>query len=160
MSVAKSFTRVLCVASFAALAAPALAQMPSYGQSVTVDTAKKIAAGAVVGAKKNGWPMAIAIVDTAGYLVYFERMDDTQIASTWIAVDKAKTSAQFRRPSRAFEEGIAKGRNAILGLQGATPITGGLPIVVGGKIIGGIGVSGAAADQDEQVAAAGLTALK
>ena len=111
-------------------------------------------------ASKNSWPVAIAIVDNNGHLVYFERMDDTQIASTWIAIDKAKTSAQFRRPSRAFEEGVAKGRNAILGLQGATPITGGLPIVVGGKVIGGVGVSGVTADQDEQVASAGVAALK
>ena len=160
MSVAKSFTRVLCAASFVALAAPALAQVPSYGQSVNVDTAKKIAAASIAEARKNSWPVAVAIVDNSGFLVYFERMDDTQIASTWIAVDKAKTAAQFRRPSRAFEEGIAKGRNAILGLSGATPITGGLPIVVGGKIIGGVGVSGVTSDQDEQVASAGVAALK
>ena len=155
-----SFTRVLCAASFAALAAPAMAQMPSYGQPVNLDTAKKIAAGAVVEAKKNGWPMAIAIVDNNGHLVYFERMDDTQTGSLQIAIDKARSSAMFRRPTRAFEEGIAKGRNALLGLTGATPITGGLPITVSGKTIGGVGISGATADQDEQVAAAGLATLK
>ena len=99
-------------------------------------------------------------MDNHGFLVYFEKMDDVQTGSNVIAIDKAKTAAMFRRPSRAFEEGIAKGRNAILGLAGATPITGGVPIVVGGKIIGGVGVSGVTADQDEQVAAAGVAALK
>ena len=155
-----SFTRVLCAASFAALAAPAMAQMPSYGQSVNIDTAKKIAAGSLAEARKNNWPVAIAIVDNHGFLVYFEKMDDVQTGSNVIAIDKAKTAAMFRRPSRAFEEGIAKGRNAILGLAGATPITGGVPIVVGGKIIGGVGVSGVTSDQDEQVATAGVAALK
>ena len=155
-----SFTRVLCAASFAALAAPAMAQMPSYGQSVNIETAKKIAAGSIAEARKNNWPVAIAIVDNHGFLVYFEKMDDVQTGSNVIAVDKAKTAAMFRRPSRAFEEGIAKGRNAILGLQGATPITGGVPIVVGGKIIGGVGVSGVTSDQDEQIASAGVAALK
>lgn len=160
MSVARSFVKSLCAASFVALALPAAAQVPSYGQSVNLDTAKKITAAAIAEARKNNWPVAVAIVDNGGFLVYFERMDDTQTASNTIAIEKAKTSAMFRRPSRAFEEGIAKGRNAILGLQGATPITGGLPIVVGGKIIGGVGVSGVTSDQDEQVAAAGLAALK
>ena len=155
-----SFTRVLCAASFAALAAPAMAQMPSYGQSVSADAAKKIAAASMAEAKKNNWPVAVAIVDNHGFLVYFEKMDDVQTGSNAIAIDKAKTAAMFRRPSRAFEEGIAKGRNAILGLQGATPITGGVPIVVGGKIIGGVGVSGVTSDQDEQVASAGVAALK
>ena len=155
-----SFTRVLCAASFAALAAPAMAQMPSYGQSVSVDAAKKIAAASIAEAKKNNWPVAVAIVDNHGFLVYFEKMDDVQTGSNAIAIDKAKTAAMFRRPSRAFEEGIAKGRNAILGLQGATPITGGVPIVVGGKIIGGVGVSGVTSDQDEQIASAGVAALK
>ena len=118
-----SFTRVLCAASFAALAAPAMAQMPSYGQSVNIETAKKIAAGSIAEARKNNWPVAIAIVDNHGFLVYFEKMDDVQTGSNVIAIDKAKTAAMFRRPSRAFEEGNAKGRNASLCLQGATPIT-------------------------------------
>jgi uncharacterized protein GlcG (DUF336 family) len=89
--------------------------------------------------------------------VYFERMDDTQTASVQIALDKAKTAAMFRRPSKAFEDGIAKGRVALLGLTGATPIEGGLPIMIDGKVIGGIGVSGMNSDQAAQ---AGLNALK
>lgn len=143
--------------AFALSAGVAFAQVPSYGdRDVTVDQAKKIVAGSVAHAQKNKWPVAIAVVDRHGFLVYFERMDDTQTGSVDIALDKAKSAAMFRRPTRAFEEGIAKGRNALLGLRGATPITGGVPVMAGGKIIGGVGVSGVTADQDEEIAKAGL----
>jgi glc operon protein GlcG len=135
-------------------------ERPPYGNPITVEQAKKIAAGALAESKKNNWRMAISIVDNHGFPVYFERMDDTQTASVQIALDKAKTAAMFRRPSKAFEDGIAKGRVALLGLTGATPIEGGLPIMIDGKVIGGIGVSGANADQDAQAAQAGLNALK
>ncbi|TMH19631.1 MAG: heme-binding protein [Betaproteobacteria bacterium] len=140
-------------------AAGAVAQdRPPYGQDVNLELAKKIAAGAAAESKKNGWRMAIAIVDNHGFLVYYERMDDTQTASVQIALDKAKTAATFRRPSKAFEDGIKGGRVALLGLSGATPIEGGVPIMAGGKVIGGIGVSGANSDQDAQAAMAGLKA--
>jgi glc operon protein GlcG len=143
------------------LAGSACAQaMPTYGAAVNLETAKKIAAAAVVEAKKNSWPMAIAIVDNHGTLVYYEMADDTQTASAHVAVDKARSSAMFRRPTKAFEDAVAGGRVAILGLGGAVPIEGGLPIVVAGKIIGAIGVSGATSPQDGQVARAGLDALK
>jgi len=131
---------------------------PPYGSEIGIDLAKKIAAGANAESKKNGWRMAIAIVDNHGFLVYYERMDDTQTASVDVAVDKAKAAAMFRRPTKAFEDGIAKGRNALLGLRGATPIEGGLPIMSGGKVIGGLGVSGAASNEDAEAAAAGLKA--
>ena len=141
----------------AVFAAAAVAQeRPPYGPDINSDVAKKIAAGAVAESKKNGWRMAIAIVDNHGMLVYYERMDDTQTGSVQIALDKAKAAAMFRRPTKAFEDGIAKGRVALLGLTGATPIEGGLPIMTGGKVIGGIGVSGANADQDAAAAVAGL----
>ena len=133
-------------------------ERPPYGTEIGLDLARKIAAGAEAESKKNGWRMAIAIVDNHGFLVYYERMDDTQTASVQIALDKAKTAAMFRRPSKAFEDGIAKGRVALLGLNGATPIEGGLPIMSGGKVIGAIGVSGANSDQDAAAAAAGLKA--
>jgi uncharacterized protein GlcG (DUF336 family) len=135
-------------------------ERPPYGNPISVDQAKKIAAGALAESKKNNWRMAISIVDNHGFPVYFERMEDTQTASIQIALDKAKTAAMFRRPSKAFEDGIAKGRVALLGLTGATPIEGGLPIMVDGRVIGGIGVSGANADQDAAAAQAGLSALK
>jgi uncharacterized protein GlcG (DUF336 family) len=139
------------------LAAGAMAQeRPPYGPEIGVDLAKKISAGAVAESKKNGWRMAIAIVDNHGFLVYYERMDDTQTGSVQVALDKAKAAATFRRPTKAFEDGIAKGRVALLGLSGATPIEGGLPIMSGGKVIGAIGVSGANSDQDAAAAVAGM----
>jgi glc operon protein GlcG len=133
---------------------------PPYGPEITVEQAKKIAAGAVAESKKNNWRMAISIVDTHGFPVYFERMDDTQTASVQVALDKAKAAAMYRRPTKAFEDGIAKGRVALLGLNGATPIEGGLPIMVDGKVIGAIGVSGANSDQDAAAAAAGLKMIQ
>jgi glc operon protein GlcG len=152
--------KYLAGVAFALSSSLALGQAPSYGPSdVTLDQAKKMAASSAAHAQKNKWPVAIAVVDRHGLLVYFERLDDTQTGSIDIALDKAKAAAMFRRPTRAFEEGMAKGRIAILGLRGATPITGGVPIVVGGKIIGGVGVSGATADQDEEVAKAGLSGM-
>jgi len=154
-----SVIRIAAGIAFALFALGAVAQeRPPYGTDVGLDLAKKIAAGANAESKKNGWRMAIAVVDNHGFLVYYERMDDTQTASVDVALDKAKAAAMFRRPTKAFEDGIAKGRNALLGLRGATPIEGGLPIMSGGKVIGGIGVSGAAADQDSAAAAAGLKA--
>jgi uncharacterized protein GlcG (DUF336 family) len=132
---------------------------PPYGSAVNLETAKKIAAAAAAESRKNSWNMAIAIVDNHGMLVYYEMFDDTQTASAHIAVEKARTAAMFRRPSKEFEDNVAGGRVAILGLTGAMPIEGGLPIMVGGKVIGAIGVSGGTSPQDGQVAKAGLDAL-
>jgi glc operon protein GlcG len=154
-----SISKFIFGLGFMLLAAGAMAQeRPPYGQEIGVDQAKKIAAGAAAESKKNGWRMAIAIVDNHGFLVYYERMDDTQTASVGVALDKAKAAAMFRRPTKVFEDGIAKGRVALLGLSGATPIEGGLPIMAGGKVIGAIGVSGANSDQDAAAAMAGLKA--
>ena len=159
MSTFRAITGTALVLALGLAAAPAAAQAPTYGAQITLETAKKIAAAAVVEAVKNKWPVAIAVVDNHGFLVYYERLDDTQTSSPHIAVEKARTAAMFRRPSRAIED-ASKTRVAVLGLPGATPITGGLPIVVDGKIIGGIGVSGVTSEQDEQVAKAGLDGLK
>jgi len=154
-----SVSKFILGLGFTMLAAGAMAQeRPPYGPEIGADLAKKIAAGTVAESKKNGWRMAIAIVDNHGFLVYYERMDDTQTGSVQVALDKAKAAATFRRPTKAFEDGIAKGRVALLGLSGATPIEGGLPIMSGGKVIGGIGVSGANSDQDAAAAVAGLKA--
>jgi len=132
----------------------------SYGLPVDLDLAKKLAAGAAAEAHRNNWRVAIAIVDTHGFLKYYEMMDDTQTASAAVAVDKARTAAMFRRPTKMLEEAIAGGRHALLGMHGATPIEGGLPIVMNGKVIGGIGISGLTSPQDGQVAQAGLDTLK
>jgi glc operon protein GlcG len=149
---------LLSLSSTAALAQAPV--RPPYGTAVNLETAKKIAAAAVTEAKKNSWNVAIAIVDNHGLLVYYEMLDDTQTASANIALEKARTSATYRRPTKELEDGIAGGRNAILGLPGATPIEGGLPLVVGGKMIGAIGVSGVTSAQDGQIAKAGVEALK
>ena len=132
----------------------------SYGLPVDLEQARKIAAGAMAEAQRNQWRVAIAIVDTHGFLKYYEMMDDTQTASAIVAVEKARTAAMFRRPTKMFEEGIAGGRNALLGMREAIPIEGGLPIVLNGKVIGAVGVSGLTSAQDAQVAQAGLDTLK
>lgn len=138
----------------------ALAQMPNaYGPSIGVETARKAAAAAVAEAKKNGWRVAAAVVDPAGDLVYFERMDNTQVGSVRVAQEKARSSAQFKRPTKAFEDAIAGGRTVVLGLPGALPLEGGLPLLADDKIIGAVGVSGATSQQDGACAKAGADAL-
>jgi uncharacterized protein GlcG (DUF336 family) len=154
-------TRHFAAIAFVMFAGIASAQQrPSYGGQITLEDAKKIAAAAVVEAKKNNWNVAIAIVDNHGMLIYYEMLDDTQTSSATITIEKARTAAMFRRPSKAFEDVVSKGRVAVLGLPGVTPVQGGLPIYVNGKIIGGVGASGVNSDQDEQVVQAGLNALK
>ena len=151
-------SRFILGTAFALFAAGAMAQeRPPYGQEIGVDLAKKIAAGAVAESKKNGWRMAIAIVDNHGFLVYYERMDDTQTGSVQIALDKAKTAAMLRRPTKALEDAIVKGRVVLMSIA-ASPVEGGVPIMSGGKVIGGIGVSGANSDQDAAAAVAGIKA--
>lgn len=153
-----SISRFILGFGFMLFAAGAMAQdRPPYGAEIGVEQAKKIAAGAVAESKKNGWRMAISIVDNHGFPVYFERMDDTQTGSVQIALDKAKTAAMLRRPTKAIEDGITKGRVALMSIAPG-PLEGGLPIMAGGKVIGAIGVSGANSDQDAAAAAAGLKA--
>ena len=130
----------------------------SYGPPVKNAVAKQIAAGAINHAKENSWNVAVAVVDTHGMLIYYEMMDDTQTGSSTICIEKAKSSAQFRRPTKAFEEGISSGRTAFLSF-GVNMCEGGLPIVEEGKVIGGIGVSGVNSDQDAACAKAGLACL-
>lgn len=150
----------IVLAVFACTGIAVSAEAPPYGAAVTLEQAKRIAAAALAEAGRRQWRVAVAIVDTHGFLKYYEMLDDTQTASAAIAVEKARTAAMFRRPSKAFEDGIAGGRAAILGLPGVTPIDGGLPIVIDGRIVGAIGVSGVNSNQDAEVAQAGLNALK
>jgi uncharacterized protein GlcG (DUF336 family) len=128
-------------------------------KAMTLDVAKQIAAAAEAEAKKNNWTVVIAIVDDGANLVYLQRADETQIGSIEVAQEKAKTAVKFKRPSKALEDAVAGGRNAVLRLPGALPIEGGLPLMEGGKIIGAIGVSGVQSNQDGQIAQAGATAL-
>ena len=157
-------SRIASLLSGAALwAATSLAhaQVPQYGPNVNIDQARKVVAGAVAEARKINVPMAIAIVDTSGQLVAFERMDNTQTASTGISQDKALSAAMYRRPTKVFQDVLAAGGVGlrVLTLRGANAVEGGLPLVVDGKIIGAIGVSGGSSDQDGVVAKGGTDAL-
>lgn len=156
-------TFAILTAMTLASASVAIAQgQMSYGSPITAETAKKVAAPAVAEARKNQWSMAVAIVDTAGDLVYFERMDDTQVGSVDVAIDKARSAVRFKRPTKAFQDIVAAGGEGvrILALRGAVPVEGGVPLVVGGKIVGAIGCSGGTSAQDGQCAAAGANAMK
>ncbi|MFI5174152.1 MAG: heme-binding protein [Terriglobia bacterium] len=148
---------------FALSASSVLAQMSiPYGMPVSLELAKKAAAAALAEARKNNWAMAAAIVDPAGDLVYFERMDGTQTGSVSVAMSKARSAALFKRPTKAFQDALAAGGAGlrILGLEGAVPVEGGLPLILDGKIVGAIGVSGGSSDQDSQCAKPGADALK
>lgn len=132
-----------------------------YGLPIDIATAKRVAAAAVVAAEQQGWRMAVAITDPNGDLVYFEKMDATQIGSIQIAIDKARSAAMFKRSTKVFENTLAAGGGnlRILGLAGAVPVEGGLPLLSDDKIIGAIGVSGGLAHEDGVVAEAGASQL-
>ncbi len=126
---------------------------------LTLAVAKKVAAAAEQTAAQNKWTVVIAIVDEGGHLVYLARIDETQYGSVDVAIRKALTAAAFKRPTKVFEDAIAGGRTALLGLQAAVPLEGGVPLVIDGKVIGAIGVSGVTSQQDGVVAKAGADAL-
>jgi uncharacterized protein GlcG (DUF336 family) len=139
------------------------AQLPNpYGAPIGVENAKKVAAAAIAEAKKNGWMVAVSILDTAGDLVYFEKMDGTQTGSVNVSIEKGRTAVLFKRPSKAFQDTVAAGGEGlrILGLPGAVPVEGGVPLLMDGKIVGAIGVSGATSAQDGQCAQAGAATIK
>jgi uncharacterized protein GlcG (DUF336 family) len=132
-----------------------------YGFPIGLDAAKKAAAPALAEARRNNWAMAVAIVDPAGELVYFERMDHTQTGSVTVALDKARSAARFKRPTKAFQDMLAVGGEGlrVMSLSGAVPVEGGVPIAIDGKIVGAIGVSGGTSPQDGQCARAGAEAV-
>ena len=161
----KNFVRGVCLSLLLMIFAMtgAVAQMPNpYGAPISLEHAKKAAAPALAEAAKNGWNMAVAIVDPGGNLVYYEKMDNTQLGSANIAIDKARSAALFKRPTKAFQDALAAGGDGmrVLRLQGVVPIEGGIPLVMDGKIVGGIGVSGATSAQDAQCAKAGADSVK
>jgi glc operon protein GlcG len=129
-------------------------------KGLTLEVAKKVAAAAEEEAIKNKWTVVIAIVDDGSNLVYLQRLDEAQIGSIEVAIQKAKTAASFKRPTKALEDAvISGGRTVVLSMPGALPIEGGLPLVDDGKVIGAIGVGGVTAQQDGQIAKAGVDAL-
>ena len=165
--------KTLACLSALSLAAPAVAQprsatppaaqaqpQPAYGEPVTLAHARRIADSAEAAARERGFSMAFAIVDPAGGLVLFHKMDGTQNGSIEVAVAKARTSALFRRPTRIFSDSVAAGRTAVLSLPGVVAIEGGVPIIVAGRVVGAIGVSGGTSEQDGEIAAAALAVLQ
>lgn len=146
---------------------PAVAQevesttLPPYGPAITLDQAKRVMAAAELLAAENTWQVAITILDSGGNLVMFHRIDNAQLSATTVSEGKARTALEFKRPSKDLDDAIARGGagNRLLALKNITPIEGGLPIMLDGKIIGAIGVSGAISAQDTQVAKAGIDAL-
>jgi glc operon protein GlcG len=134
--------------------------LPAYGPGVSLEVATRMVAAAIAEAKKNGWQEAIAVVDSGGRLVAFARMDNTQLSSTEIAMGKAVTANGVKRPTKALQDSVAPGTSTprMAGLPGIVAIDGGLPILIDGKVVGAVGAAGAAANQDAEVAAAGLAA--
>ncbi len=126
---------------------------------LSLEDAKRVAAAARAEAEKNGWAIVIAVVDDGGHLMYLERMDGTQKASSRIAEEKGRTAILFKRPTKAIEDNVLEGRTVMMGLPGAVPLEGGVPLVKDGQFLGGIGVSGVQSFQDGVVARAGAAAL-
>ena len=153
---------VVLLLAFGALGS-AVAQMPNpYGLPISLENARKVAAPALAEAAKNNWTVAVAIVGPAGTLVYYEKMDNTQIGSAEVAIDKARTAALFKRPTKVFQDAVAAGGDGlrVLSLKGVVAVEGGIPLVMDGKIVGAIGVSGATSAQDAQCAKAGADTVK
>ncbi len=132
-----------------------------YGPPITLEAARSAALPALAEARRNGWTMAVAVVDPAGDLVYFERMDGTQAGSARVAIDKARSAARFKRPTKAFQDSLAQGGEGlrVLALRGAVPVEGGEPLVRHDQVIGAIGVSGGTSQQDGQCARAGAASV-
>jgi uncharacterized protein GlcG (DUF336 family) len=152
--------KLLLGVTLVAFACAASAQRrPDYGTAINISSAKKVAAATIAECQKNSWNVAVAIVDTHGALLYFERMENTQYASNDIAIGKARAAATYQRPTRAFADAINKGSPAVMSLGGIYASPGGVPIFVDGKVVGAVGVSGVTGDQDEQCAKAGVSGM-
>jgi len=165
-SISVCFVVSAAVCSAAAFAQGTPAPAPSsyaipIGPGIGLDAAKKVAAAVSTEARKNKWFMAIAVVDPAGTLVYFEKADTTQNGSANVAIGKARSAALYKRPTKAFQDALEKGGVGVrvLALEGAVPVDGGLPLLVDGKLVGAVGVSGDLSEHDGQCAAAGAAAL-
>jgi glc operon protein GlcG len=161
MSVHRPKSLLLLILVLCAAAGVAQGPLP-YGSSISLENAKKTSAAALTEAHKNNWNMAIAIVDPNGTLVYYEKMDNTQLGSAKVAVDKARSAALFKRPTKVFQDRLTSGSTGlpVLALEGAVPVEGGIPLVLDGHIVGAIGVSGDSSDHDNQCAQAGVDVLK
>lgn len=156
--------KALIVVMFTFCALGTESQMLSnpYGLPISVENAKKVAAAALAEAVKNKWTMAVAVVDPNGDLVYYEKMDNTQLGSAKVSINKARSAALYKRPTKALQDALAGGGAGlrVLALEGAVPVEGGVPIVADGKIIGAVGVSGDSSDHDGICATAGAAIIK
>jgi len=147
--------------AFVSFAAPAaLRAQLADAKVLSLEAARNAVAAAEAEARRNSWRVSIAVVDAAGELVAFQRMDDAALTSTAIAQAKARTAARFRRPTRALDSSLTAGRTALLAFEGIMPVEGGVPIVVNGRVVGGVGVSGVTSAQDAQCAQAGAAAVR
>lgn len=159
-----SFLGVFVLAAITAVSQTTGQKSPivAYGEPITLEAAKKLAAASEKFALEKQWTIIVAIVDIGGNLVLLQKMDNTQIGSIDVAIAKAKTANAFKRPTKTFEDGIANGGSAlrILNVPGITPVEGGEPIYSDGKIIGAIGISGMSSAQDGEVVKAALAAVK
>jgi glc operon protein GlcG len=153
-------SRLLALLVLAAAASPALEAQTIDKKVLSLAAARRIAAAAEQAAKEKGLDVVIVVVDDAGNILLLERMDGAQVASVNVGIGKARTAAIYRRPSRVFEEQIRNGRVAALALADATPLQGGVPILLDGKVVGAIGVSGDTPQVDEDIAIAGARAFK
>jgi len=162
MTTLKTFAGACALALLAALPARAQTPPPPYGPPIGIENARKVMTAAEAEAAKNNWAVVISIIDSGGNIVMLHRRDDVQLSSIEIAQGKAKTALMFKRPSKVLDDAIAGGGAGLrfLALKDIVPLEGGVPIVLDGKIIGAIGVSGVLSSQDAQVARAGIDALK
>jgi glc operon protein GlcG len=160
--VASILAAVILTAAASAQQAPSPPPITPYGAPLGLEAAKKVMAAAEAEAVKNNWAMAIVILDSTGHMVMLHKLDNTQYGSLMAAEDKAHSAINYRRPSKVFEDLVAQGGIGLrsLALRGASPLEGGIPINVDGKIVGAIGVSGGTSVQDGQVAKAGADAAK
>jgi len=164
MRMARLLSLLAAVMLVAAASASAQAPPPppAYGLPISFEQAKKVMAGAEAEAKKNNWPVVITIVDSGGNLVMLSRLDNAQWGSIEVAKDKARSAVAFRRPTKVFQDLIAQGgaNLRLLNLSGASMLEGGIPIVIEGKVVGAVGVSGVTSQQDAQIGQAGIDSLK
>src|SRR5262245_933876 len=153
---------ILGIAVVSAVTVASAQAPPAYGPAITLEQAKKVMAGAEAEARKNSWPVVIAILDSGGHVVMLNRLDGAQWGSIEVAKDKARSAVAFRRPTKVFQDLIGQGgaNLRLLNVSGASMLEGGIPIMLDGKVIGGIGVSGVTSQQDAQIGQAGIDALK
>ena len=136
-------------------------KLPKYGPSITLAQAKVVATAALAPARAHNWTVVAAIVDPGGYAVYLEKLDDTQVGSVAVALEKARSAAIFKRPTKMLQDRLARGGDGllVLRLRDAIPVEGGVPILQNGTLIGALGISGGSSAEDEVCAEAGAAAI-